>query len=182
VHEKTSTVEIGAVHFVVDTYLRKRRVDVLYDPHDLSSVLIYYDGRRQQRALPQRPGEHPLPAAIRVPPPPTVDYLGLLKRDHEKRRKAEVSALKFSSVKNSESLHLKISCLLEMLHVCTGRALGTVERKQAAQVLEALSPLEISIAEVALKVAEASLGKGLHASEYLKSLSNHVLQARRQGP
>lgn len=179
VHAKTSTVEIGAVYFVVDTSLRKRRVDVLYDPHDLSSVLIYYDGRRQHRALQQRPGEHPLPAVIKSPQPMTLDYLSQLKRDFDKRRKAELSELKFGAVPNSESSHLKISCLLEKLRACTGRSLGEVERKQASLVLETLSPLEISIADVALKIAEASLGHGLHASEYLKSLSNHVLQARK---
>jgi putative transposase len=61
VHRKTSTVEVGGVRFVVDTSLRRRRVDVLYDPHDLSSVVIYLNEQRVQRAHPQQPNEHPLP-------------------------------------------------------------------------------------------------------------------------
>jgi hypothetical protein len=48
VHPKTSTVEVGGVPFVVDTSLRKRRVDVLYDASGLSSVLVYFDGRRRK--------------------------------------------------------------------------------------------------------------------------------------
>jgi hypothetical protein len=71
VHPKTSTVEVGGVAFVVDASLRRRKVDVLYDVADLSSVLIYFDGRRIERATPQVKGEAPVeaPAAAQRPAP-----------------------------------------------------------------------------------------------------------------
>jgi putative transposase len=181
VHVKTSTVEVGAVRFVVDTSLRKRRVDVLYDPYDLSSVLIYFDGRRIERALPQLAGEHPVAQAPDVQrPPPSVDYLGLLRRDHERRRAEELSTLRFQAVPNS-SARLTLSRLLEQLRACSGRPLGEVERQHAAVVLDALTPLEIAIADTALKTAVAALGHGLHASQYLTALREHVLAARKKG-
>jgi len=67
-----------------------------YDPSDLGSVLIYYDGRRIQRALPQVAGETPVAAPERgKPPPPSVDYLALLRRDHERRRVESTAAIRF---------------------------------------------------------------------------------------
>jgi len=181
VHTKTSTVEVGAVRFLVDSSLRKRRVDVLYDPHDLSSVLIYFDGRRIQRAQPQVAGETPVEASGGAPrPAPSVDYLGLLRRDHERRRAEELSTMRFRAVPDV-SARLSIARLLEQLRTCCGRALGEVERQLVAAELDALAPLEIAIADVALKTAVATLGHGLHASQYLAALREHVLAARKKG-
>jgi putative transposase len=181
VHAKTSTIEVAGVRFVVDTALRRRRVDVLFDPHDLSSVLVYFDGRRIQRAQPQLPGEPPVAgpgAALR--PAPSVDYLALLRRDHERRRAAELSTLRFRTV-SDEAPPLTLSRLQEQLRILCGRPLGGVEVQQAAQVLDAIAPVEIPIADVALKTAAAALGRGLHASQYLEALRAHVLRARRKG-
>ena len=181
VHSKTSTVEVGGVRFVVDTSLRRRRVDVLYDPHDLSSVLVYFDSRRIQRAAPQLAGETPVEAPHSAPrPPPSVDYLELLRRDHERRRAEQLSTIRFRAVRDV-SAHLTIGQLSERLRTCTGRPLGEVERQLATETLDALAPLEIAIADAALKTAVVLLGHGLHASQYLDALRQHVLLARKQG-
>jgi len=181
VHVKTSTVDVCGVRFVVDTSLRKRRVQVLYDPSDLSSVLIFYDGRRIQRASPQIAGEPPLAAPEkRKPPPPSVDYLGLLRRDHERRRAESTAAIRFRAAP-ADDAQLTVSLLRERLRACCGRPLGDVEAEHAAAVLHALAPVEIAIADVALRTAVAALGPGLHASQYLDQLREHVLRARRKG-
>ena len=181
VHPKTSTVEILGVPFVVDTSLRKRRVQVLYDPHDLSSVLVYFDGRRIQRARPQLAGEHPVAApAARGKPPPSVDYLDLLRRDHERRRAHDVAAIRFRAAPRDDAL-LTVSRLCERLRACCGRTLGDVEKEHASAVLDSLAPVEIAIADAALKTAVAMLGPGLHASQYLEALREHVLRARSKG-
>jgi putative transposase len=183
VHTKTSTVEVCGVRFVVDTALRKRRVQVLYDANDLSSVLVYYDGRRIQRATPQIAGEPPVTApAPAKPPPPTVDYLGLLRRDHERRRAHDLAAIRFRAAPGAEQAQLTVSLLRERLRVCCGRALGDVEAEHAASVLHAIAPVEIAVADVALRTAVAVLGPGLHASQYLEALREHVLRARWKGP
>ncbi len=181
VHPKTSTVEVCGVRFVVDTALRKRRVQVLYDAHELSSVLIYYDGRRIQRATPQIAGEPPVaPPPAPHKPPPSVDYLELLRRDHARRRAHQVAAIRFRAAPD-DAAALTVSRLTERLRVCCGRALGEVEAEHAACVLAALAPVEIAFADVALKTAVALLGPGLHASQYLEALREHVLRARMKG-
>jgi len=181
VHAKTSTVEVCGVRFVVDTSLRKRRVQVLYDPSDLGSVLVFYDGRRIQRASAQIAGESPVAAPEkRTPPPPSVDYLALLRRDHERRRAEATAAIRFRAAPD-DSAQLTVSLLRERLRTCCGRPLGDVEAEHAAAVLHALAPVEIAIADVALRTAVAALGPGLHASQYLDQLREHVLRARRKG-
>jgi putative transposase len=181
VHKKTSTIEVGGVAFVVDTALRGRWVNALWDPHDLSSVLVYFDGRRIERATPQRPGESPVAApAPPTRPPPSVDYLELLRRDHERRRKAEVAAIRFRPTADESAL-LTLPRLVDRLRVLCGRALGQVEAEHAAALLGALAPLEVALADTALQVATATLGRGLHASQYLDALRAHVLRARRKG-
>jgi hypothetical protein len=143
-------------------------------------VLIYFDGRRIERAKPQRPGETPLCAPAPSPrPPPSVDYLGLLRRDHERRRVEQLSSIRFRAVPD-DAARLTLGRLLEQLRVCCGRHLGDVEREHAAALLEALAPLEIAIVDAALKVAVATLGHGLHASQYLVSLRAHVLALRKK--
>jgi putative transposase len=180
VDPKTSTVDICGVRFVVDTSLRKRRVDVLYDAADLSSVLIYFDGRRIQRATPQIPGEPPVKTPKPpTPPPPSIDYLALLRRDYERRRAQDVAAIRFRPVRD-EGETLTLARLCERLRACCGRDLGDVERSDAAVALDALAPVEIPIAEAALKAAVATLGGGQHASQYLNALREHVLAARRK--
>jgi putative transposase len=182
VHKKTSTIDVCGLAFVVDTALRGRRVDVLYDPHDLGSVLVYFDGRRIQRATPQRPGEAPVSApAPRPRPPPSVDYLALLVRDHERRRAAELSQIRFSGPAD-ESARLTLPRLVDRLRVLSGRALGHVEAAHAAGVLDAIAPVEVALCDVALNLAAATLGRGLHASQYLDALRAHVLRARAKGP
>lgn len=182
VHKKTSTVEVGGVRFVVDTALRRRRVDVLWDPHDLGSVLIFFDGSRIQRAMPQRPGEAPVATPSALPrPAPSVDYLELLRRDHDRRRAADVSAIRFRPA-DSDAALLTLPRLVERLRVLVGRPLGDVEAAYAAAVLNALAPVEVAIADIALKIAAATLGRGLHASQYLDALGAHVVRARRKGP
>jgi len=181
VHPKTSTIEVGGIPFVVDTSLRKRRVDVLYDASDLSSVLVYFDGRRIQRALPQVKGELPVEGPATAPrPAPSVDYLALLQKSHERRRAEALSTIRFRAVRD-DSAQLTLGRLLEQLRACCGRALGDVERQHTTEVLHGLAPLEVAIADAALKAAVTTLGHGLHAAQYLAALREAVLHARRKG-
>jgi transposase InsO family protein len=181
VHPKTSTVEVCGVRFVVDTALRRRKVSVLYDPHDLSSVLVFLGDRRMERAVPQVPGEHPVEHTPAKRPPPSVDYLELLRRDHRRRRAADAAAIRFRAAPGGDDATLTLSVLVERLGVCCGRPLGDVEKQLAADALHALAPVERAIADTALRAATGSLGAGLHASQYLDALRAHVLALRQKG-
>ena len=54
VHPKTATVEIDGHAFQCEAFLRDRWVSVHYDPFDLKDVLVFLNGKRAQRAFPQK--------------------------------------------------------------------------------------------------------------------------------
>jgi hypothetical protein len=81
----------------------------------------------------------------------------------------------------ADDKQLSLSRLVDRLRTCCGRALGDVEAEHAAAVLHAIAPVEIAIADTALRTAAATLGTGLHASQYLDALRAHVLALRRKG-
>jgi hypothetical protein len=110
----------------------------------------------------------------------SLDYLGLVRRDHDRRRAAELSTIRFQPVPRDD-VQITLSILVERLRVCCGRPLGGVERQEAAAALAALAPVEVAIADTALKIAVATLGHSLHASQYLEALRSHVLLLRTKG-
>jgi hypothetical protein len=75
---------------------------------------------------------------------------------------------------------LTLGRLCERLRSCCGRDIGDVERADAAAVLEAIAPVELAIADAALRTAVGTLGGGLHGSQYLHALREHVLALRRK--
>jgi len=86
---KTATVSLHGNTFEVDAALVGSRVEVIFDPFDLESVEIRFQGRAMGTAIPVVIGRHTHPQARpeAAPPPPAtgIDYLGLLaaRRDAE---------------------------------------------------------------------------------------------------
>jgi putative transposase len=83
---KTGTVSLHGNVFEVDAALVGCRVEVVFDPFDLESVEIRYQGRPMGKGLPVRISRHSHPRARpEAAPPPSatgIDYLGLLSRRH----------------------------------------------------------------------------------------------------
>jgi putative transposase len=83
---KTATVSLHGNAYEVDPALVGRRVELVFDPFDLTDVEVRYQGRAMGRAAPHRVGRHthpqvrPEPAT--APPPTGIDYLGLVERRH----------------------------------------------------------------------------------------------------
>lgn len=86
---KTATVSLHGNTFEVDAALVGSRVEVVFDPFDLTSVEIRFQGRAMGMGIPVVIGRHSHPQArpeAAPPPAPTgIDYLGLLaaRRDAE---------------------------------------------------------------------------------------------------
>lgn len=81
---KTATVELEGNVYSVDPFLVGRRVEVVYDPADMSEIDVYWQGRKAGRGVPQVIGRHAHPKAPpdEDDPPPArltgTDYLGLV--------------------------------------------------------------------------------------------------------
>lgn len=97
---KTATVSLHGNTFEVDAALVGRRVELVFDPFDLTSVEVRFEGRAMGTAVPHRVRRHSHPMArpeeAPVPPAPTgIDYLRLIAARHEEatRRRISYSAL-----------------------------------------------------------------------------------------
>ena len=86
---KTATVSLhGNTYQVDDPFLARRRVELVYDPFDLSRLEVRLDGRPAGTATPFQVHRHAHPKARpelpATPPPPTqIDYLDLVATSHE---------------------------------------------------------------------------------------------------
>ncbi|MGE5857394.1 MAG: DDE-type integrase/transposase/recombinase, partial [Solirubrobacterales bacterium] len=84
---KTATVSLHGNIYSVDAALVGRRVDLVFDPFDLTELAVRYQGRDVGAAVPHRIGRHVHPAARPdTPDEPTpatgIDYLKLVHDRH----------------------------------------------------------------------------------------------------
>ena len=84
---KTATISLHGNRYEVDAALVGRRVEVVFDPFDLSSLEVRYQGRSMGIAVPHRIERHVHPdARPDLPPPPAtatgIDYLALVADRH----------------------------------------------------------------------------------------------------
>ena len=84
---RTASIELEGNRYSVDPSLVGRRVEVRYEPEDLSVLTVYYEGRPIGQALPFVLGRHThraVPQAAPPSPEPTgIDYLGLVAAAHD---------------------------------------------------------------------------------------------------
>lgn len=176
VHKKWSTVEVLATRYVVDPALRGRKVDVLYDPFTPESVLIVFDGRVVQRAVPQKPGENPPSPPVPPPQGPPTDYLALLRADYERRTQHELAALRLRTL--PARAELALGDLVTLLTACRGTELTPAERSRTAGRWRQLRPIDPDAARHALAAAQRHLGPAVHLDLYLDALTTHLVRQR----
>ena len=79
---KTSSVSLYGNHYEVDPALVGVRVELVFDPFDLTDIQVRYQDRPMGRAIPRHIGRHVHPAArpetAPTPRPSGIDYLGLV--------------------------------------------------------------------------------------------------------
>jgi putative transposase len=90
---KTASVSIFGNHYQLDPALAGSKVELLFDPFDLTDIEVRYEGRPMGRAVPRRITRHvhpkARPEAAPPPKPSGIDYLGLVAArwsEHEARR------------------------------------------------------------------------------------------------
>jgi len=85
----------GGLYQAGDLSLAGRKVECVFDPFDLSVIEVRWNGRPHGLATPQRIGRHSHPKAKPeqpgTPPPPTgIDYLGLIRAEHEQAARMRI--------------------------------------------------------------------------------------------
>ena len=87
---KTATISLHGNSYEVDAALVGRRVEVVFDPFDLTRLEVRYSGRPMGTAVPHRIGRHVHPDAhpetAPAPAPATgIDYLALVAAQHREQ-------------------------------------------------------------------------------------------------
>jgi len=93
---KTATVSLQANHYEVDAALVDRRVELVFDPFDLTDIEVRFDGRHICRATPRRitrrvhdqAGPDPVAPASE---PSGIDYLRLIDNQHDETTRARIA-------------------------------------------------------------------------------------------
>lgn len=84
---RTATVPLEGNNYAVDASLVGRRVELRYEPEDLTRIEVFLEGRAAGVATPFRIGRHvhrAVPQAARPEPAATgIDYLGLVAAAHD---------------------------------------------------------------------------------------------------
>src|SRR6266481_3799604 len=84
---RTATVPLEGNAYAVDPALTGRRVELRYEPEDLTAIEVFLDGKPAGTATPfitRRHVHRAVPQAAPPPPAPTgIDYLGLVAAAHE---------------------------------------------------------------------------------------------------
>jgi len=74
---KTATVELEGNRYSVDPFLTGRKVELVFDPFDLTRLEVWWAGRKVGTAVPQVIGRHAHPKAPPDQDPEPVAYTGI---------------------------------------------------------------------------------------------------------
>ena len=103
--DKAGVISVFGNRYEVDPRLCRQRVDIRYDPFDLSVIRVFCDGRRFPDAivLDLHRAADPRVAPIAPPPPrPGTDYLRRLQQQQEAAARAKIGRLEFRNPPHKE--------------------------------------------------------------------------------
>jgi len=173
---KTATVSLEGHRYQVDAVLVGNRVELRYDPFDLTRVEVWVANRFHQLATPHTLATTGRPALPDRAPPQaqlTVSYLQLLKAKHDQHLRAEVERLRFHQPL-PPAASTGLAPLLAQLETALGRALTPVERQDAQAFWADRGPLDPVRLAQALAQAVLHLGTQRHLLVYLETVKGRL--------
>jgi len=102
--KKTATVSFQGNRYLVPAFLRGQTIQLRYDPFDLSHLEIWFQDQFIQPAQPERIVTNTHPEVTPDPTPPTpppdtgLDYLALLRNEHQRFIQAQLPGIDFSQL------------------------------------------------------------------------------------
>lgn len=174
VHKKDGCVSVEGKRFLCDASLRGRKVTVRYDPRDLQSVLIFVDGVRFGRALPQPIGKLNDPPPKEPPQGAKTDYLAMLRQDYDRRLVEEARPTSYADLGTLDP-GFDQSRFFTVFSDLTGAPLRGSAADEATAFWAALGPLPETLVRVGLEHAVRLRGTARHVRVYLSILRTFVL-------
>lgn len=183
VHPKDGCVSVEAHRFLCDATLRGREVTVRYDPGDLSSVLVFVDGNRFGRAMPQPIGrvDDPRAAPPKPPPGPKTDYLSMLRSDFDRRLVEQARPVAYADLGELEP-GFDESRFLTLVADLSGAHVRDSSAAEVHAFWASFGPLPEKLVRLALEQAVRLRGTGRHVRVYLDILRTFVLARLKSTP
>ncbi|MEJ2389054.1 MAG: Mu transposase C-terminal domain-containing protein [Chromatiaceae bacterium] len=173
VHKKDGCVAVEGRRFLVESFLRGQRVQVRFDPGDLSSVLIFQQGRRIQKAFPQplnaQPEPHPNPEQVWQ----SVDYLALLREDYDRKLLEHARPLAYTQLEAEPQFG--VDQFLEVVTALAGIKLNRSGRQELCSFWNTFGPLPEALVRIATEHAIRLHGRTRHPRVYLHAIRTLVL-------
>ena len=180
VNRKHACVAVETIPFQCDSSLRGQRVQVRFDPNDMSSVLIFRDGKRLQKAFPQKVNEKPEPHPEPVKPPPqSVDYLGLLRQDYDRQILEHARPLAYTTLEADPAFD--VDQFIDVIAQLAGVSPRKSDRNELQAFWETFAPIPEEIVRIGAEHAVRLHGRGRHVRVYLHAVRTLVL-AQWQNP
>lgn len=180
VNRKNACVAIDTNFFQCDASLRGQKVQVRYDPNDMSAVLIFRDGKRLQKAFPQKVNEPPEPhPEPKGPPPQSIDYLALLRQDYDRQILENARPLAYCSLKAEPAFD--VDRFVTVLSDLAGIKPRKTDADELKAFWETFAPIPEEIVRVGTEHAARLHGRGRHVRVYLHAVRTLVL-AQWQNP
>jgi putative transposase len=106
---KTATVSLFGNLYEVDPQLAGRRVELVFDPFDLTTIEVRYQNRALGRAVPRRIGRHAHPharpdEAAPTDEPPGIDYLRLMEARHHQATRQRIAYASLTETTDPDQL------------------------------------------------------------------------------
>lgn len=182
VHKKDGCVRIEGRAFVCESFLRGRKVVVLYDARDLSSVEVELDGERVQTAWPQPVNAAPEPHADDAPerPSQSVDYLGLLREEYDRKLLQHAQPLAYAELKLEESFDE--DRFVRVVAELAGLTPRPAQERELKQFWRTFGPLPEDLVRIGVEHAVRLHTRGRHVRVYLHAVRTLVLAHWRGGP
>lgn len=179
VHKKNGCVSVLGHPFLCDAALRGRRVEVRFDPADLSSVLILRDGKTLQRAFPQPINATPQPhQKPREAPAHKTDYLGLLRAEYDRQLLEQAKPHSYSEIPPDTRFELEQFCAV-VADLAELAPLKPAARAELCSFWETFGPLSEPLVRRAVEHALRLHGSRRHVRVYLEVLRTLVLASLR---
>lgn len=178
VNPKTACVSVVGREFLCESFLRDQKVQVRYDPADFTSVLIFRNGERVQRALPRPINATPEPHPDPGPQPAakarqSVDYLALLRDDFDRKLLEQARPLAYAQLVCEPAFD--VEHFIEIFKQFAGLTLRPSVRRELQTFWEAFGPLPESLVRIGVEHAVRLHGRGLNLQVYLHAVRTLVL-------
>ena len=173
VHRKDGCVSVEGRRFLCESWLRGQTVTVCYDPGQLDTVLIFCDGKRVQRALPQQANARPEPAPTPEKLAQSVDYLGLLRQDYDRRLLEHARPLAYARL--TPSAGFDGEQFVAAVAKLAGLAPRPAEERELRAFWDQFQPVPEPLVRIATEHAVRLHGRHRHPQVYLHAIRTLIL-------